>query len=185
MAACDCCGCVFESDYGTSIVTGEGTATDPYIISMASVPFVRPAARVRRTTTQSITPSGTFVPISFDTEIFDTDAIWTVGSPTEFTINTDGIYIFGGCGLWAANGTGTRELAFRLNGSNIIQTNDQPAETTHAASTRWHHITYQYRLGAGDSLELLARQESGGALNMTAEAEDSIVFWIVYAGRVI
>lgn len=185
MANCDCCGCVIESDYGTSIVTGKGTRLDPYIISIVDTAWVRPAARVRNTTGQTISVSGTASVVSFDSEIFDTGNFWSAAAPTLIKIPETGIYIFGASGIWAANGTGTRELSFRKNGSLIIQSNDQPVDTATAAVTPYAHITYQTRLDTGDTLELLARQESGGSLAMIAEDNDSIVFWIVYAGKTI
>jgi len=184
MARCDCCGCEIASDYGTSTVVGDGSAATPFTISKIDPNWQRPHARVRRTTTQSITPSGTFNAISFDTEVFDFGGFWVVGSPTLFTIPEDGMYIFGGCGIWAANATGTRELGIRKNGTDIIMVCDSPPDGTNGATmTPRAHVTYQSPLVAGNTLELVARQESGGALNMTAEADDSIVFWIVYAGK--
>jgi hypothetical protein len=187
MAACDCCGCIFESDYGTSIITGTGTKPDPYQISIVDTAWIRPAARVRRAALQAIPTGAAFTAITFDTEVFDQGGnFWVVAAPTRLTIPLSGLYIFGGCGIWAGNATGTRELGVRLNGSTIIAVNDQPPDATSGAgNTPWQQITYQKILGEGDYLELVARQESGGSLNMTAEADDAIVFWIVYAGRTI
>ncbi len=187
MAKCDCCGCVFLSDYGTSTITGEGTATDPYVVSVVDPTWERPSARVRRTTTQSIpSTDATFTPITFNTAIFDTRTFWSAGAPTLITIPEQGLYVFGGNGKWAANATGTREIGFRRNGSEILLVVDQPMEATNGGTTvPSSHASYQARLNAGDTLELIVRQESGGALDMTAEADNSIVFWIVYAGKVV
>lgn len=187
MARCDCCGCVFESDYGTSTISGSGSQTDPYTVSIVDTAWIRPAARVRRTTNQSIATGATFAPITFDTEIFDQGGnFWVVGAPTIFTIPLAGLYLFGGCGLWAANATGTRELGIRLNGTTIVNVNDQPVESIHGGTfTPNSHVTGQSRLGIGDTLELVARQESGGPLNLTAEADESISFWIVYVGKTV
>lgn len=184
-AKCDCCNCVVESDYGTSVVVGDGSAASPFSVDQASVPYLRPAARVRRTTDQSISNSA-FNVVSFDAEVFDSDGFWVVGSPTLITIPHQGLYVFGGNGKWATNATGTRELAIRLNGSEVLRTNDQPVHPTFGgANSIWQTVGYQYRLEVGDTLELLARQESGGALNLEAEADDSVVFWIFYAGKTI
>lgn len=186
MARCDCCGCALESDYGTSIVTGEGDATDPYVIALADPGWVRPAVRIRRTTNQSIASGASYAAVSFDTEVFDQGGFWIVGSPTLLTIPADGLYIFGGCAEWAANATGTRELGIRLNGTIMLQVDDQPPESTNGATlTPWMNLSYQYRLGVGSTLELVARQESGGALDLVAEADDSITLWAVYVGRTV
>lgn len=180
---CNCCGCFVSSDYGTSIVVGTGSASDPYTVSRVDIAWIRPAARVRRTTSQSIPTGDTFTAITFDLEVFDQRDFWSSTDPTMFVAPQDGLYLFGGNGIWAANATGTRELALRLDGTTIIQTVDQA--TTGASNTPASHISYQYRLGVGQTVELMARQESGGALNLTAEADDSIVFWIVYLGKTI
>jgi hypothetical protein len=187
MATCDCCGCNIVSDYGTTLVSGTGTHVDPYVISKVDSSWIRPAARVRRAATQSIASGAAFAAVSFDTEIFDQGGnFWDPAFPTRLTIPQDGMYIFGGCGLWAANATGTREIGFRINGSTVIQLNDQPTDTINGGTnTPWQSVGYQKRLGMGEYLELVVRQESGGALNLNAEADDSIVFWIVYAGRTI
>lgn len=186
MAKCDCCGCVFLSDYGTSTIVGEGSANDPYKVSMVDPTWLRPGARVRRTSTQSIATGASFTAISFDTEVFDQGNFWVVGSPTLFTIPETGMYIFGGNAIWAANATGTRELGFRLNGSTILLAVDQPPDPTNGGTTTiYAHAAYQSKLTAGDTLELVARQESAGALLVNPEADDSIVFWIVYAGKTI
>lgn len=186
MGSCNCCGCVVESDYGTSVVIGEGTTTDPYVISLVNADWVRPAVHVRRTTNQSIDTGATFTAVSFDTEVFDQEGFWSVGSPTLLTMPEEGLYIFGACAKWAANDTGTRELGFRLDGGTIIRIDDQPVESTSGATlTPWMNLSYQYRLNAGSTLELVARQESGGALNLVAEADDSITFWAIYAGKIV
>src|SRR5688572_32190137 len=101
MAKCDCCGCVITEDYGTSQVVGTGSSDDPFVVSMVDPAWVRPAARVRRTTDQLISNS-IFVPISFDTEVFDTGNFWVIGSPTLFTISEAGMYAFGGCEIGRA-----------------------------------------------------------------------------------
>src|SRR5688572_4835260 len=187
MAKCDCCGCVIAEDYGTSEVTGEGSSTDPYVVSLVDETWQRPAARVRRTTDQLISHN-IFVPISFDTEVFDTGGFWVIGSPTLFTITEAGMYAFGGCVRWGVNAEGTREVGFRKNGSTILLVNDQPVDATNGATVSpWQAASYQAPLAPGETLELVVRQEASGgaALNTFTEADDSQVFWIVYLGRVI
>lgn len=187
MARCDCCGCEFASDYGTSIVTGEGTNESPYVISQVDADWIRPVVQVRRTTDQTVATGDSFTVISFDTVIFEEGAeFWDISNPTEIVIPEDGVYIFGACGKWAANATGIRELGFRLNGTEIIQINDQAPEATNWATlTPWMNLSYQKPLGAGSILELVARQESGGDLNLLAEADNSITFWAMYVGRFV
>lgn len=187
MSACECCGCVVTDDYGTSIVTGEGTRLSPYYVELADPGWSRPVVRIRRNTSQSI-PNNTLTPVTFSTEIFDIGGYWVIGSPTILTMPETGLYVFGGSGRWAANGTGTREMGFRRNGTQVLHINDNPsAPTIGAANALYHNVTYQYPLDAGDTLELVVRQESGGALNLFADgsSQESIVFWAAYMGRTI
>lgn len=186
MANCSCCGCVLESDYGTSIVTGDGSQSNPYSIALVDPTWQRPAARVRRTTTQSIPLDlVNYTAASFDIEIFDTGNFWTIGSPTRFTITEPGIYLFGGCFLWDNSGDGIREIGIRLNGTTLLLNNHQPTRITNEAGLI-NEIEYQWKLNTGDYIELMARHENHiGSLNITPETESSIVFWIVYAGRTI
>lgn len=188
MGACNCCGCVVESDYGTSIVTGDGTAAEPYTIALVDPTWVRPAVRIRRTTNQSFPSTTGYGVVSFDTVVFEQGGeFWAAGAPTIITIPEDGLYIFGACGKWAAgNLAGARRIGFRLNGTTVILTDDQPLEATHGATlTPWMNLSYQYRLGIGDTLELVAHQNSGDSLNLVAEADDSITFWAVYVGKTV
>lgn len=184
MSRCDCCGCILAGD-GTSVVTGTGTRANPYTIAMEDASWRRPSARIRRTSNQAVATGDNFTVVSFDTAVFQEGVFWSIGSPTLIGIPEDGIYLFGGCTRWQANDTGTRELGFRLNGLNVIALNDQPVDTFNDGVNHWSEITYQQRLGAGETLELVARQESGGSLNLVTDDENSVVFWIAYMGRVI
>lgn len=185
MNRCDCCGCVFDSDYGTSLVSGSGTKTDPYVVEVSNDTWVRPSARVRRTTSQSI-PSSTTTPtaIVFDTEEYDNAAFWPGSSNSRVVVPEDGIYWFGGCVLWPANAVGVREIGLRLNGTTMLQHNDLVVDPFTAAAG-WQQVNYQAILVAGDEIELMVRQESGGALNLIAEEFESMALWIAYMGRTI
>lgn len=183
---CDCCGCIFESDYGTTNVTGTGTHSNPYVVSKVEPTWIRPAARVRRTTNQSIATGAAFAAITHDTPSFDTGNFWSASFPTRLVIPQTGLYLFGGSCMWQAAAAGTREIGIRLNGTTVLQLNDQPTDATSGATnTPWQSVGYQYRLSIGDYLELVVRQESAGALIVQSEFDDSPAFWIVYLGKTI
>lgn len=187
MAVCDCCGCEIVDDYGTSLVTGEGTRDDPFVVSMVDDTWLRPAVRIRRTTNQSIPTGAAFTAVSFDSEVFDQGTgsnMWVVGSPTLITIPENGIYVFGGCGQWPVSPGFTRELGIRLNGTTILQLNDI-IDDPFGGDIQYQHVTYQERLVAGNTLELVARQETAGAMNLVAQADVTTVFWCFYAGRYV
>ena len=59
-------------------------------------------ARVYRSTTQSITQASV-TPLSWDTEVYDTDGLWDVAAPTRFTCQHEGYYMAGGSVLLNAS----------------------------------------------------------------------------------
>jgi hypothetical protein len=187
MASCDCCGCVLDDDYGTSLVSGTGSSGDPFVVEMIDPGWQRPVARVRNSASQLIASStSVYTAVTFDTEVFDIGSFWDIGNPTRLTAPLDGIYLFGGGVVWAANATGIRELGYRLNGTTILNTYDQSTDAVSGATnTPWMSSEYQWRLGVGDYVELVVRQESGGNLNITADGQNASVFWMMYAGRVV
>jgi len=65
-----CCGCHLESDYGTSVVTGDGSQTNPFTVAQTDSGYDRPLVRVGISTgsTQSI-PDNTDTAVSFDTRV--------------------------------------------------------------------------------------------------------------------
>jgi hypothetical protein len=118
-------------------------------------------------TTQSLATSGSNQALLFDSEEFDTDAFHSTSSDTsKFTVPTGlgGKYAIIAQVDFAANATGIRRGFIRLNGSTTlgivtIQTVTQVGITT---TIPVHRV---YSLSAGDYVELVARQDSGGALN--------------------
>lgn len=169
-----CCGCNTASDYGTSIAGGQGTQADPFTYTLIDPAWVRPVVRVRRTTNQSI-PNNTLTAISFDTQILDTDNMFTPPS-TLITINTSGLFLMGACGRWNNAGTGN-EFYFRKNGVEILDRQKLDLFTLDQCTD------YLWFFSSGDTLELLVLQNSGVAMDLEAEADNSIVLWMCYVGR--
>lgn len=175
------CGCHTAADYGTSTTDGEGTVADPFTFTLIDPTWVRPMVHIRRSTNQLI-PDNVLTVISFDTEVFDTDSMWALGSPTIVTINTTGLYLMGACGQWSGV-DGVAEFAFRQNSTTLIDSQ----EYSFVAITSGHQSgSYLWFLNAGDTLELLVRQDDfAGATsrNLLGHANESIVFWACYVGR--
>lgn len=180
MARCDCCGCVLEDDYGTSTVSGDGTADDPFVVTRVDPAFVRPAVKLSRGTLASV-PNNTPTVIPWATEVFDTDNMWVIGSPNRITFRTRGIFQFGAQWQWPNNVTQLRGaewyhtpiatgVAVRL----INELTDPPANVFQ------RQLNYQWYFEVGDYIELYLMQSSGGALNL-----DSANAWAVYMGRFV
>lgn len=136
-----------------------------------------PGCIVRRTATQSI-PDATLTAISFTaTDDRDTDAYHSTSSnQSRMTVPTGmgGWYEIGGSAIFASNGTGNRILQPRVNGSTSLTA----ITWTGAVASSFVYPVIPILLAAGDYVEMLAYQNSGGALNVTAaQAWLRLVAW--------
>lgn len=135
-------------------------------------------SRVYNSAVQSLATS-TDTPITFNSERHDTDAYHdTATNTSRLTVPTGqgGTYIIGWTLGYAANATGTRSVGVRLNGTTFINYDRRPA----AGGGNPSHLVGNvvYRLAAGDYVELIGFQDSGGALNTVVGANYSPEFWI-------
>lgn len=118
-------------------------------------------ARAFHSTTQSI-PNSTVTTIALDSERFDTDVIHDNSTNnSRLTCKTAGAYLIAACLGYAANGTGSRQTILKLNGTTNIA-----AMTTSglAAAASRHSVSTIYQLAVNDYVEIVAFQDSGGAL---------------------
>ena len=127
------------------------------------------AARGQISGSQSIT-SATDTPVEFDgTDIYDTSAIHDPSSNnTRFTVPTTGLYLIHGSVEFAANAIGSRVVAIQKDGTTlqaVVRRNDVSA----AASTIVEVSTI-INMAATTYIEMIVNQNSGGALNVTADA---------------
>lgn len=120
-----------------------------------------PHTLVYRANNQTLT-TAVDTPISWDTELYDTNAMFALSAPTRITCRVDGLYIISAGMSYAANATGYRVTRIRLNGSTVVAA-DESASAGAVASTSLT-LSLQRRLVAGDYLELYALQGSGGNL---------------------
>lgn len=118
-------------------------------------------ASVLRTSTQSL-PDDTSTAIAFESAAFDEGDLWDIGAATRLTIADDGKYLVGATLSFAADTTGKRQLIVRLNGTDVIAASEIPA----VAGAENVCIAIVADLVATDYLELMALQDSGGALDV-------------------
>lgn len=123
-----------------------------------------PRARLRQTVAQSVA-TGTFTPITFDTEAFDTHGGHDTSTNTSrYTCRIAGYYQFSGKVCWSGNSTGRRASQWWLNGTVITGTQVAYAATT-AADVEHVVLTLDVAMAVGDYVELAGYQDSGGSLN--------------------
>lgn len=125
-----------------------------------------PACRVYNDAAISI-PDNTVTLLTFNQERYDTANIHSTASNTgRLTAPITGIYDIFGHIAYAANSTGTREILIRLNGATYIAVHDETGPS--ATLTHQQSISTHWLLNAGDYVELIAYQNSGGSLNVTS-----------------
>ncbi len=127
-----------------------------------------PMASAFKTTAQSITAvTWTSVTLA-DGEDYDTDAMHsTATNPSRFTCVTAGKYRYSALVVFAANVTGTRQLRMTVSGTSTHEFARASAfnSTTDDCGMSTSGVV---ALSAGQYLEIQARQNSGGALNITS-----------------
>ncbi len=135
---------------------------------VAAVKFLqnKPLIKVYQTVAQNIA-SGVGTPLAFDTEVVDKDpsggnAHDTAVNNSRFTARYTGWYPFVGRGTFAPNGVGTRFVQPAVNGVALGM--DISAQPGNAAAVTAIDCSGVVFLIAGDYLEILAFQNSGGVL---------------------
>ena len=136
--------------------------------------FLPPSARVRHSVDQAIMDS-TDTALTFDTEDFDTDTIHDGANPTRLTAVTVGKYVIYGQVHWEGNTSKQRAIFIRLNGTTAIS-RVQSQATSDAVDPNRQMVATEFDLAVGDFVELIARQTSGGSLDVDAAGSESPVF---------
>jgi hypothetical protein len=130
------------------------------LASVATYATLRPCAIALRTTNQTIANT-TRTAISFDTEHYDNDGLFTAGT-TTITITRAGVWEIETFISFTANVTGMRWSAIFLNGAQITQGADVPATGGNTTPV----LTVMRRsLIVGDAITCQVFQSSGGALD--------------------
>lgn len=139
-----------------------------------------PQARVFNSANIAIT-TGTVTALTFDSERYDNGSLHSTSANTSrLTAPITGLYMIGGHVRFAANATGTRQVLIRLNGATFLEP-DSKANLGAGAAVDFT-VTTAYQLVAGDYVELIVFQDSGGNLNVTAAGNLSPEFWMHRVG---
>lgn len=140
-------------------------------VAIAGAPAraVVPTAQAVRTTTLSI-PTGTFTAVPMTAVEADSDNIWASGTPTRLTVRTSGTYMVRG-NLWfnTAIGTGNIAAMIQKNGAAYPARDDGGGAA--GGGSRCTVVSAILDLVAGDYLELVAYQNSAGAVNLDSQGQ--------------
>lgn len=153
---------------GTTITSAWGNSVKAALDFLSNPP----RAEASRGTTLSIT-SGPWTPITFTTEVRDTDNMFTTGSGDRFTCVTPGRYLVIGTAPFAANVTGLRAFALA---KGVTAGVGFFAEIVNAAANSGGHvatISGEVVLAAADTVSFQVLQTSGAGLNLTPGAANT------------
>lgn len=152
------------------------TLTDASLWTLGSTTSTsdrRDLATLRQTVAQSI-PTGAFTALTFDTEDADyAGGHSTVTNPTRYTGVHPGWYFVQGTFGITSSATGRRIVGIRKNGTGTGNPTDARSDAAAAASVQVFDVSGLVFLnGTTDYIEVVAFQDSGGALNTVVSSTD-------------
>lgn len=122
-----------------------------------------PACSVFHSDDLTAVANATEVALPADSENFDNDGMHDpVTNNSRITVQTAGRYLFLANVTFDINSSGYRRLTFRINGTTshrAMQIAPSPSLETRITATR------AFALAAGDYVEVIVAQSSGGSLN--------------------
>jgi len=137
--------------------------------------FPREGCRVYNNAAFSV-PDNTSTAVTFNTERFDPFSMHsTSASTSRITITRKGRYNIGGCVEFAADAAGYRGLGVRLNGTTTLVATNSISVGAGAATIL--NVSADYEFALNDYIELMAFQNTGGALNANSAGNYSPEFW--------
>lgn len=133
----------------------------------------RPMGVFRKSGNQS-TSNNTATAIGWDVEDLDNDGGHSnVTNNTRYTSQSAG-WFHVSCTLhWAANATGFREVWFRVNADNTRRHGYCVLEVDDGVEGKDTNSSTHIYLNAGDYVEVMGRQSSGGTLATTNDGRDT------------
>jgi hypothetical protein len=147
---------------------GDGGVLTGYIASTKE----DKGCRVYNSGSQSIS-NATWTALTFDSEVYDTDGMHSTSTNTNrVTCVTAGKYLVWGYVTFDANATGNRYAAIKKNGTFYVI---EMRSNFGSGSTTVLHVDLLIDLAEGDYVELFARQESGGSLNVNGGSAATVL----------
>lgn len=170
---------IYAKADGFYVVDDAGVETGPFGAGGSGASFK--GARVRHSVAQSI-PNATITALAFDSERYDTDGFHdpaTNNSRLTIPAGEGGTYFLAGAVGFVSNATGERQFRFLLNGTTLLTVLEIQASSVGPV---YFPLATEYELAAGDYVELVVYQNSGGALNVPANANYTPEFMISKRG---
>ena len=163
-----------------TVAAGASTRTDTDYTSLTAT--MVPGGLARNTTPPAGVTAGvrtsanvgvnntTWTAIPFASADWDTDALWSSAAPTRLTARRDGKYLITGNATFASSASGRRLMAIWKNTlTQYGRIEASPSSTGDFSGT----TSAVLDLKAGDYVEFIVYQSSGGALNVTTNGDYS------------
>lgn len=129
--------------------------------------IINPPACLAYKTTALATVHDTGIVVPLNAERYDTDSMHDNSTNNErITFNTAGVYTVTFNATWNKDETGDRAIWIRKNGSDFLGSDSKHAGDGDLYVS--HSITIQEEFEVADYIEGIAKQDSGGALNLLA-----------------
>lgn len=126
--------------------------------------------------------SATATAMTFNSERFDIGGCHsTVSQTSRLTVPTgEGAkYLMGSNLSWAVSAASYRQSALRVNGTTLIAVDSRPPRGDGFCIMP---LSTDYPLAAGDYIEVIAEQATGGGLNVVAAGNYSPEAWLLWVG---
>jgi len=149
------------------------------LMAHSTDPGVVDGCRIYHSANQTV-PNNTNTVLTYDSEHYDNGGLHNpAANPTRITFQKPGIYLATAAVRWEQNATGRRILFLRLNGSDFFGLSSIPA----VSGDYTYEITAFTRdFDAGDYIESLVHQDSGGDLTVDTVANMSPEFTVQWLG---
>lgn len=153
-----------QSGGGTLMLMAQGSANGVWELNAVSKDF---RGAMVTANNQSINDSAV-TPISWAAAVYDTDTIFSLGSPTRLTVPAGASKIRIGGSLYWDNGAGSfRLLNIKKGGGNFAgQPQDVKFMGGNTAFVAQHGWSLPIPVNPGDYFEVYGEQDTGGALNV-------------------
>ncbi|TGT72900.1 hypothetical protein EN802_13555 [bacterium M00.F.Ca.ET.159.01.1.1] len=148
--------------------------TDPTVVP-SSNPFR--GALVKRTTSQAIT-TATETPVTWESAVYDSDSIWSAGSPTRLTVPSGVTKVRLKANVqWDISSVGFRYVAMKKNGADFDGRGASLIDSL-ASNYEWQNIgSAVVAVTAGDYFDLRVQHSKGSNLNLLPSATSGSQTW--------
>lgn len=145
-----------------------------------NMPIVRralatPAALVYNSGAVAVA-NGVNTAVTFSAARRDDIGFWSAGSPTRLTFPKPCSAVVGCCIEWASGAGNRRSFSLLLNGATYLASETVPPAG--GGQVTQQVIERLYEFAAGDYVQFIAGQDSGGSLNINASSTYSPEAWV-------